>query len=224
MTESYVGGKRKSVTILQVFPMTVVHQKTNEKDGYESVQVIFGETTKRSTKSLAGHLKKSKTKGKFIREIKELSGLEIGSQLTFEEVVKPGTTVDVSGTSKGKGIAGVVKRWNFAGGPRTHGQSDRLRRAGSIGQGTTPGRVYKGKKMSGRMGNDSVTIKNTTVIAYNPNASQLFVAGSVPGSVGSLVKVVKRVDAPATFPPVILTKENKIVQPQDSTPVESETV
>lgn len=224
MTESYLDGSRKSVTILEVLPMTIVHQKTVEKDGYASAQVIFGETSKKATKSLAGHLKKSKTKGKYVREIKELTDAEIGSQVNVDEVVKPGTTVDISGTSKGKGIAGVVKRWNFAGGPRTHGQSDRLRRAGSIGQGTTPGRVYKGKKMSGRMGNAAVTIKNTIIIAYKPESNQLFVAGSVPGSVGSLVKLVKRADAPSTFPPVTLTKQNKVVESQASAPVESETV
>lgn len=225
MTESYVDGTRKSVTILEVLPMTVVHQKTVEKDGYASAQVIFGETTKKATKSLAGHLKKSKTKGKYVREIEDLSTQEIGAEVNFDDLVKPGTTVDVSGISKGKGIAGVVKRWNFAGGPRTHGQSDRLRRAGSIGQGTTPGRVYKGKKMSGRMGNDAVTIKNTIIIAYQPASKQLFVAGSVPGSVGNLVKLVKRVDAPSSFPTVTLTKQNKIVEPTEvSAPVESETV
>ncbi len=224
MTESYVDGLRKSVTILEVLPMTVVHQKTVEKDGYASAQVIFGQTSKKATKSLAGHLNKSKSKGKYVREIKELSGVDIGSPVSFDEVVKPGTTVDVSGISKGKGIAGVVKRWNFAGGPRTHGQSDRLRRAGSIGQGTTPGRVYKGKKMSGRMGNDAVTIKNTIIIAYKPESKQLFVAGSVPGSVGNLVKLVKRADAPANFPAVTLTKQNKVVESQTSAPVESETV
>jgi len=224
MTESYVDGLRKSVTILEVFPMTVVHQKTVEKDGYASAQVIFGQTSKKATKSLAGHLKKSKTKGKYVREIEDLSTQEIGAEVNFDEVVKPGTTVDVSGISKGKGIAGVVKRWNFAGGPRTHGQSDRLRRAGSIGQGTTPGRVYKGKKMSGRMGNDAVTIKNTIIVAYKPESKQLFVAGSVPGSVGNLVKLVKRGDAPANFPAVTLTKQYKVVESQASAPVESETV
>lgn len=224
MTESYVDGTRKSVTILEVLPMTVVHQKTVEKDGYASTQVIFGETTKKATKSLAGHLKKSKTKGKHIREIENLSSLEIGAVVNFDDVVKPGTTVDVTGTSKGKGIAGVVKRWNFAGGPRTHGQSDRLRRAGSIGQGTTPGRVYKGKKMSGRMGNDAVTIKNTIIVAYKSDSKQLFVAGSVPGSVGNLVKLVKRADAPASFPVITLTKQNKVVESKASAPVESETV
>jgi large subunit ribosomal protein L3 len=224
MTESYVDGTRKSVTILEVLPMTVVHQKTVEKDGYASAQVIFGQTSKKATKSLAGHLNKSKSKGKYVREIKELSGVDIGAPVSFDEVVKPGTTVDVSGISKGKGIAGVVKRWNFAGGPRTHGQSDRLRRAGSIGQGTTPGRVYKGKKMSGRMGNDAVTIKNTIIIAYKPESKQLFVAGSVPGSVGNLVKLVKRADAPANFPAVTLPVQNKVVDSQTSAPVESETV
>ncbi len=223
MTESYVGDKRQSVTILEVMPMTVAHIKTVEKDGYAKAQVIFGETSKKATKSLAGHLKKSKTKGKYVREIEGVEGLEVGSVVNTGELLVAGTVVDVSGISKGKGIAGVVKRWNFAGGPRTHGQSDRLRRAGSIGQGTTPGRVYKGKKMSGRMGNDAVTIKNTFIVAYNPANSYLFVSGSVPGSNGNIVKLVKRASAPKDFPAVTLTKQNAIT-PAAPEVVESETV
>ncbi|GAB4026098.1 MAG: 50S ribosomal protein L3 [Candidatus Microgenomates bacterium] len=224
MSECYLDGIRKSVTILEVLPMTVIHQKTVEKDGYASTQVIFGETTKKATKSLAGHLKQSKAKGKYIREIDGATDLAVGSLVNIDALLVAGTVVDVSGISKGKGIAGVVKRWNFAGGPRTHGQSDRLRRAGSIGQGTTPGRVYKGKKMSGRMGNAAVTIKNSTIIAYKPDSKQLFIAGSVPGSFGNLVKLVKRADAPSSFPTVTLTKQHKIVESQTSAPVESETV
>lgn len=224
MTESYVGDTRRSVTILQVMPMTVAHQKTVEKDGYAKAQVIFGETTKKATKAQAGHLKKSKTKGKYVREIDGITELEVGSVVNIDALLVAGTVVDVSGISKGKGIAGVVKRWNFAGGPRTHGQSDRLRRAGSIGQGTTPGRVYKGKKMSGRMGNDAVTIKNTFIVAYNETNNYLFVAGSVPGSNGNIVKLVKTADAPKDFPTVTLTKKNVIVAETPSEVVESETV
>lgn len=224
MTEGYVGDTRHSVTVLQLMPMTVVSHKSTEKDGYASTQVIFGTAPKKTTKSLAGHLKKSNVAGKYIREIPVLSDLAAGSMVNYDDMIKPGTIIDISGISKGKGLAGVVKRWNFAGGPRTHGQSDRLRRAGSIGQGTTPGRVYKGKHMSGRMGNDSVTIKNTSILSFDPNTLKIIVSGSVPGSNGNIVKLVKRGDAPSTFPVVTLTKLNKVVVTPASAAVESETV
>lgn len=223
MTEAYIGDTRRSVTILQVLPLTVTHHKTVEKDGYAKTQVAIGTSAKKPNKALAGHLKKAKVVGQYLREIDVLETQEIGATLSLDALTVAGTVVDLTGTSKGKGIAGVVKRWNFAGGPRTHGQSDRLRRAGSIGQGTTPGRVYKGKKMSGRMGNDAVTIKNTFIVAYNPDTSYLYVAGSAPGSVGSLVKLVKRSDAPATFPKITLTKTH-VITPKSEPATESETV
>ncbi|OGD69890.1 50S ribosomal protein L3 [Candidatus Collierbacteria bacterium RIFOXYA1_FULL_46_24] len=105
------------------------------------------------------------------------------------ELFPIGASCDLQGVSKGKGRAGVVKKWGFAGGPRTHGQSDRLRRAGSIGQGTTPGRVYKGKHMSGRMGSAHVTIKNSLILALDETKKILTVKGSVPGHTGSLIRL-----------------------------------
>ncbi len=223
MTEAYIGDVRRSVTILEVLPLTVAYQKTLDKDGYAKTQVAVGQTAKKPNKAAAGHLKKLKTSPQFLREITGAETQEVGTELDLSELTVAGTVVDVTGTSKGKGLAGVVKRWNFAGGPRTHGQSDRLRRAGSIGQGTTPGRVYKGKKMSGRMGNDSVTIKNTFIVAYNALTHQLYLAGSVPGSAGTLVRLVKTSAAPANFPPVTLTKNNTIPKAAPQ-PTESETV
>lgn len=208
MTEAYVGETRRGVTILKVMPMTVVHQKKTEVDGYTRTQVVFGEAPKKTSKALAGHLKKSGTKGRYIREVDGLDSLEIGSSVTGDTITQAGAKVTVTGVSKGKGTAGVVKRWNFAGGPRTHGQSDRERRAGSIGQGTTPGRVFKGKKMSGRMGQDQVTIKNTTVLSYDPTTNNLVIAGPVPGHTGIIVKVSLSKEAPSNFPVVTLTKNN----------------
>lgn len=224
MTEAYVGEKREGVTLLKVMPMKVVHHKSVEKDGYEATQVIFGESSKKPSKARAGHLKKAKVNGKFVREITGLSNLELGAAVVTTELV-PGTGVSVTSTSKGKGLAGVVKKWNFAGGPRTHGQSDRLRRAGSIGQGTTPGRVYKGKKMSGRMGNDQVTVKKATILSFDPNNNNLVISGPIPGHTGALVKIVMTTVAPKDFPQVTLTKNNvvtKVAQPEAV--VESETV
>lgn len=118
----------------------------------------------------------------------QLEGLKPGEEIKIEEFA-PGDKVTVVGTSKGKGFAGVVKRWGFAGGPRTHGQSDRLRAPGSIGAGTDPGRVLKGKKMGGRMGQDRVTLQNRTVIEVKDNLVLLL--GPVPGSKGDLVGIYK---------------------------------
>lgn len=223
MTEAYVGETRRGVTLLQVLPMQVAAQKGIEKNGYETTQVVFGETTKKPNQALAGHLKKAKVSGRYLREIAGLSSLELGAGVDTSALTQAGAQIDVSGISKGKGLAGVVKRHHFAGGPRTHGQSDRLRRAGSIGQGTTPGRVYKGKKMSGRMGNDQVTVKNTTILSFDPTNNHLIVAGPVPGHTGSLVKVVVTQPAPASFPAVTLTKQNIVTPPPAPAP-ESETV
>lgn len=215
MTEAYVGDKREGVTLLKVMPMKVVHHKSVEKDGYEATQVIFGQSSKKTNKAEAGHLKKAKVSGKFIREIAGLSSLELGATVETTELV-PGTGVSVTSTSKGKGLAGVVKKWHFAGGPRTHGQSDRLRRAGSIGQGTTPGRVYKGKKMSGRMGNDQVTVKKATILSYDPTNNSLVISGPVPGHTGALVKIVMTTEAPKSFPAVTLTKNNVVTKVEKS--------
>lgn len=225
MTEAYVGETRRGVTVLEVLPMHVAYQKTLEKDGYAATQVALKSDKKKISKALVGHLKKAKLSSPTLRELDFVEGVELGSELTADKLTLPGTTVDVSGISKGKGLAGVVKRHHFAGGPRTHGQSDRLRRAGSIGQGTTPGRVYKGKKMSGRMGNDSVTVKNLTVLSYDPSTSKLIVAGAVPGHVGRLVKVALVKEAPASYPSITLTKSNVVVTtPSEEVSVESETV
>lgn len=223
MTEAYVGETRHGATVLQVLPLQVSAQKTTERDGYTATQVIFGAPTKKPTQALAGHLKKAKVAGRYLREIAGLSALELGATVDTSAVTQAGVKIDVSGVSKGKGLAGVVKRHHFAGGPRTHGQSDRLRRAGSIGQGTTPGRVYKGKKMSGRMGNDAVTVKNTQVLSFDPATNRLIIAGPVPGHNGSIVKVVMTAPAPASFPAVTLTKQNQ-VQPAPAPATESETV
>nr|AKQ05550.1 50S ribosomal protein L3, large subunit ribosomal protein L3 [uncultured Microgenomates bacterium Rifle_16ft_4_minimus_24053] len=117
--------------------------------------------------------------------------VKVGDVITLTDVFKKGDVITVTGTSKGKGFAGVVKRWRFAGGPKTHGQSDRQRAPGSIGQGTTPGRVYKGKHMAGRMGSDTVTIKNLIVVEVDKDGGKMAISGSIPGSIGGLLKIKK---------------------------------
>ena len=127
-----------------------------------------------------------------------------GTEINLADIFTPGDIVDVTGISKGKGFAGGVKRWNFKGGPRTHGQSDRERAPGSIGQTTTPGRVYKGKKMAGRMGQDTVTVKNLEVIGITDDGV-LLIKGLVPGSVNSIV-VVKKMGTNKKFVPLYTGK------------------
>ena len=177
MGEAYLGDTRHGVTQIALVPMTISQIKTIEKDGYASAQVGFGAPKKHTRRKVGKN-----------REIAFVEGMEVGSVINPQDVVSVGSVCDIQGTSKGKGFAGVVKRWNFAGGPRTHGQSDRLRAPGSIGQGTTPGRVHKGKKMPGRMGSDTVTMKKSLVVAINDD-NTIWVTGPVPGSRHSLVKL-----------------------------------
>jgi large subunit ribosomal protein L3 len=178
------------VTAIEVGPCTVVQVKTREKEGYSAVQMGFGEK-KRLTSPEKGHLKGL---GSFrhLREFRvgEGVGIEVGQKFDVG-LFKPGDIVDVTGTSKGKGFAGVVKRHHFSGGPKTHGQSDRHRAPGSIGSATTPGRVYKGKKMAGHMGNARVTVKGQEVVQADPARNLLLVRGAVPGHQNSLVLIQK---------------------------------
>lgn len=197
MTEAYLGETRTPVTKIDLFPMTVAHVKSIEKDGYIAAQVVFGKGKKNVTKSMAGHLKKSGVKTGKLREIRIDDAKNVGDTMNPSDTVSAGSVLTVVGTSKGKGFAGGVKRWGFAGGPRTHGQSDRHRAPGSIGQGTTPGRVHRGKKMAGRMGSDTISIKNIQVVAVMGNS--IWVTGPVPGATGSLIRVTVtgQKDAPA---------------------------
>ncbi|HMS22422.1 MAG TPA: 50S ribosomal protein L3 [Candidatus Levybacteria bacterium] len=185
-------GRRIPLSLISVSGNVIAQVKTLEKDKYTSVQLGFGDK-KKVNKATEGHVKKAgltKTP-RFFREVKveDITGYEVGTVVNVEEMLELGDVIDVTGTSKGKGYAGVVKRHGFKGGPRTHGQSDRERAPGSIGQTTTPGRVYKGKRMSGRMGNERVTIKNLTVVDIKDGI--IYVRGLVPGVKGSLVMISK---------------------------------
>lgn len=188
-------GKRVPVTLISVADNAVLQVKTQDTNGYTAVQLGFG-TKKNPTKANAGHAKKAgfdKTSA-IVREVRMSDGDEVptaGESITIDSVFAPGDIVSVTGTSKGKGFAGVVKRHNFRGGPKTHGQSDRERAPGSIGQTTTPGRVYKGKRMAGRMGSDQVTLPNLTVVAVDPEKKVLLVTGLVPGHRDAIVTVTK---------------------------------
>jgi large subunit ribosomal protein L3 len=181
-------GQIHGVTVIEAGPVVVTQVKSKEKDGYDAIQVGYG-ARKHVSKPMRGHLKKT---GDFrlLREFKVAGegeytvGDKVGIEL-FEE----GDLVDVSGVSRGRGFAGGVRRWNFRGGPKTHGQSDRHRAPGSIGAGTTPGRVLKGQHMAGHMGAVQVTAKNLKLIAKDEARGLLLIEGAVPGATNGTVRV-----------------------------------
>lgn len=185
-------GEMIPVTLVEAGPCYITQVKTEEKDGYTALQLGFGET-KRLNKPQRGHLKELPPL-RYLREVrvKDVRGYQAGQKLDAS-LFSVGDLVDVTGISKGKGFAGVMKRHGFRGGPATHGQSDRARAPGSIGGTTTPGRVFKGKRMPGRMGNERVTIQNLKVVLVDPGRNLLGVRGSLPGNRGGLVMVRKAV-------------------------------
>lgn len=185
-------GTRIPVTEISLPGNAVISLKTAEKDGYTAAQLGIG-VKKHPTKQLMGHSKGAKltTAPHFLREVRltDADMPEVGNMIKAADVFKPGDIIDVIGISKGKGYAGGVKRYHFKGGPRTHGQSDRERAPGSIGQTTTPGRVYKGKRMAGHMGTDRVTVKNLEIVAVLDDA--VWVKGLVPGGKDNLLYIKK---------------------------------
>lgn len=179
------------VTVIEAGPCYVSQIKTSENDGYSAVQLGFNETKpKRLTGGQRGHLKRNDLPPvKILREFRTSKPeVEEGAVLKAD-VFEAGDRVDVIGTSKGRGFAGVMKRHNFGGGPITHGQSDRQRSPGSLGSGTTPGRVFKGKRGPGRMGNERVTSANVCVVLVDPERNLIAVDGSVPGPKGGVVMI-----------------------------------
>ena len=191
MTQVFASnGEARGVTVVEAGPCIVVQIKTPENDGYSAIQIGFG-ARKRVNDPMRGHLKRL---GQFrwLREIRvdDTNGYELGQKLGVE-LFEEGDIVDVVGTSKGRGFAGGVKRYHFRGGPKTHGQSDRHRAPGSIGSGTTPGRVRKGLHMAGHMGDARVTVKNLRVFESNADRGVLLIEGSVPGGVNGLVRIAK---------------------------------
>jgi large subunit ribosomal protein L3 len=194
MTSVYsADGKNLPCTIIEAGPCVVTQIKTQEKDGYESVQLGFEDKKEKNTpKAMLGHFAKAKTNPK--RKIVEFQGMDdatLGASITVEQFDE-GEFVDVVGTSKGKGFQGVVKRHGFGGvGQSTHGQHNRMRAPGSIGAASYPARVFKGMKMGGRTGGDRVKSINLQVLKVIPEKNLLIVKGSVPGSKGSYLIVEK---------------------------------
>lgn len=186
----YEDGRMVPVTVIEAGPCTVTQLRTAERDGYESAQLGFG-SKKKLNRPTRGHLKNNGS-FRYLREVpvQGLDGLEVGQQVG-PDIFEAGERVTVVGSSRGRGFQGTVKRHGFGGGSRTHGQSDRLRAPGSIGMGTTPGRVFKGKKMSGHMGNARITVKNLEVVHVNPDRNLILVKGGVPGAPQGLLMVKK---------------------------------
>jgi len=184
------NGKIEAVTAIETGPCIVVQVKTVEKDGYSAAQLGFGKAKKLNSAE-KGHLKEAGT-FRHLREFKIAADdkVTVGDKLDVS-MFKTGDKVNVTGISRGKGFAGVVKRYHFKGGPATHGQSDRERHPGSIGSTTTPGHVWRGQKMAGHMGDAQATAQNLTVYQSDVEKNILLVCGAVPGGVNSLVLIKK---------------------------------
>lgn len=183
-------GTMVAVSVLAIEPNTVTRLRTAERDGYTAVQ-IGTEVSKKLSKPETGQLK-DLPKVATIREFRvdSVDDVTVGQSFAIGDLFEAGDLVDVTGVSKGKGFAGVIKRHNFSRGPQTHG-SDHHRAPGSIGPGTTPGRVYRGLKMAGQMGDERITIKKVRVIRTDPDRNLLLVKGSLPGARGGLILVKK---------------------------------
>jgi large subunit ribosomal protein L3 len=191
MTQVFTeDGKCLAVTAIEAGPCKVIQLKNAEKDGYTAAQLGFGQA-KSLNSPQKGHLK-DMGQIKYLRELRldSVEGLNIGDTVDVS-MFQEGDKIDVTGTSKGKGFAGVVKRYHFHGGPKTHGQSDRHRAPGSIGASATPGRVWKGLKMAGHMGSERVTVKGLSVYKADSDRNILLIEGAVPGSNNSLVVIRK---------------------------------
>jgi large subunit ribosomal protein L3 len=182
------NGQIHAVTVVEAGPIVVTQVKTEAKDGYAAVQIGYG-VAKRSNKPMRGHLKKLGD-FKLLREFKAKGDgdYSVGDKVGIE-LFAEGDYVDVTGVSRGRGFAGGVRRHNFHGGPKTHGQSDRHRAPGSIGSGTTPGRVLKGQKMAGHMGAVRVTSRHLKVVAKDEGKGLLLIEGAVPGATNGTVRV-----------------------------------
>ena len=188
------GGQAIPVTVVEGGPCEVTQVKTDASDGYDAIQVGYGERkNKHSNKALNGHFEKAKTDVKRVLaefvpvpDYEYKTGQEFGVSL-----FKEGEYVNVAGTTKGKGFSGVMKRHGFKGGPKTHGQREHPRSAGSIGQASDPSRVFKGMKMAGQYGNKRMTVRNLEVISVDSEKNQILLKGAVPGAKNGIIFITK---------------------------------
>src|SRR5260221_4311643 len=188
-------GEAIPCTVIEAGPCFVAQIKTVEADGYEAVQLGFGDRKVRLVnKPSAGHFKKAGITAKqLLREFKgfDTSKFPLGAEIKVDALFAKGELVSIAGTSKGRGFQGVVKRHHFGGGFRTHGQSDRQRAPGSIGSSSYPSREFKGMLMAGRMGGERVTVRNLRVVQIIPESNIILIRGSVPGHINSYVEIHK---------------------------------
>jgi large subunit ribosomal protein L3 len=190
------NGVVTASTLVEAGPCFITQLRTPENDGYTAVQLGFG-TRPRPSRPQKGQLKKAGLPDRFgleaLREVPtdSLDDLHLGARLDASMFAQ-GEIVDVIGTSKGKGFAGVMKRHNFHGGPKTHGQSDRWRHPGSVGSGTTPGRTFKNMRMAGHLGDARVTVKNLRILSVDPERNLVALRGAIPGPKGGLVLIRKK--------------------------------
>jgi len=186
------GGRRRACTVIELGPNRVTQIRSPERDGYEAVQLGFTGARKRNNRPERGHLGRAGIEEPLTRlrefTATEISDYQLGQTITVDQF-EAGQYVNVTGVSKGRGFAGAVKRWHFAGGPKTHGQSDRHRAPGSVGAGTTPGKTWRGQKMAGHMGAEQKTVLNVLVVAVDPSRNLIFVEGSAPGPRDGLLTV-----------------------------------
>ena len=187
------SGDTVAATVIEAGPCTVTQVKTIETDGYDAIQLGFGDKKEKLVnKPMAGHFKKANVAPKkILKEFRNFQGdVKLGDTVTVDTFAS-GESVKVTGLTKGKGFAGVVKRHGFGGGPKSHGQSDRLRAPGSIGQSAYPKRVFKGLRMAGRMGHNRVSIKNLKVLKVIPERNILIIEGGVPGARNTILEIQK---------------------------------
>ena len=186
MTQIWKEDRAIPVTVVLAGPCPVVQRKTPEQDGYSAVQLGYAPKAERKVnKPMQGHFAKAGVAP--TRILREFRGFAPDGDSVNVDIFAEGEKIDATGTSKGKGTQGVMKRWNFAGGPASHGSKKWHRRPGSIGQRKTPGRVYKGKRMAGHMGMERVTVQNLEVVEIRAGENLILVKGAIPGANGGLV-------------------------------------
>ena len=222
MTQIWVSDKVVAVTPVLAGPCTVTQVKTKETDAYDALQVAFGNRKEKNiNKPQLGHFKAAGVKPTKVRELRaEVKDAKVGDVITVATFAA-GDVIDVTGTSKGKGFAGVVKRYHFAGGRKSHGNKDQLRMHGSIGA-KGPAHVFKNMRMPGRMGNETVTVKNLEIVKVDEENNLLFVKGAVPGAINGFIIIKGQGELKFNIPQVVEeVKEEVVEEVKEETPVEN---
>jgi large subunit ribosomal protein L3 len=214
------NGKRLTITAVSVEPNLVVERKMTDKAGYNGIVLGYG-SKKKATAAFKTKTAKVGVIPQYMEEIRSDEDVEINSFIKVADVFAVGDLVKVTGVSKGRGFTGVVKRYNFKGGPKTHGQSDRHRARGSLGSGTTPGRVFKGLRMAGRSGGENISVRNLIVAFVNSDTNQILLTGPVPGHRNGYLTITK-VGEDKTFTGIDELAKDKKLETVEQVKVDSE--